>query len=95
MLRATRLHNVGAVGGAAPARRKKRCSLLARAFAHPALIGYAWECWADGPDDRPPFGRGLVHVDGSEAREHTELLSDLNARADFLRRAAAPNSPVP
>ena len=68
---------------------------LARAFAHPALIGYAWECWADGPDDRPPFGRGLVHVDGSEAREHTELLSDLNARADFLRRAAAPNSPVP
>lgn len=68
---------------------------LARTFAHPALIGYAWECWADGPGDRPPFGRGLVHVDGSEAREHTELLSDLNARADFLRRAAAPNSPVP
>ena len=41
------------------------------------------------PDDLPPFGRGLVHVDDREAREHSRLLSDINARAEALRRATA------
>ncbi|HWA10948.1 MAG TPA: hypothetical protein VG838_16020 [Opitutaceae bacterium] len=60
------------------------------AAAHPAVVGYAWTQWADHPDDRPPFGGGLVHIDDGEAREHTELLSDLNLRAAGLRRAALP-----
>jgi hypothetical protein len=62
---------------------------LARAVAHPALVGWAWSRWADGPEDAPPFGQGLVHLDDSEAREHSELFADLNARAEALRRAAA------
>jgi hypothetical protein len=62
---------------------------LARASAHPALVGWAWSRWADGPEDAPPFGQGLVHLDDSEAREHTELFTDLNARVEALRRAAA------
>lgn len=62
---------------------------LARGFTHPALVGYAWSRWADDLEDEPPFGRGLVHVDDREAREHTELLADLNARAESLRIAAA------
>jgi hypothetical protein len=62
---------------------------LERTVAHPAVVGYAWQRWADTPDDQPPFGGGLVHIDDREAREHTELLSDLNARAVNLRLAAA------
>ena len=68
--------------------RKGRMALQ-RAFTHPALVGYAWHRWADAAGDAPPFGTGLVHLDDSEAREHTELLGDLNARAEALRRAAA------
>jgi hypothetical protein len=66
---------------------------LEEAVVHPAVVGYAWHRWVDLPDDHPPFGQGLVHVDDREAREHTELFSDINARAEALRRAAAP--PVP
>ena len=62
---------------------------LARVMTHPAVVGYAWQRWADTPDDQPPFGGGLVHIDDREAREHTELLTDLNARAAALRLAAA------
>ncbi len=62
---------------------------LERIVAHPAVVGYAWPAWADAPEDQPPFGRGLVHIDDREAREHTELLSDLNARAGRIRLAAA------
>lgn len=61
---------------------------LTRACTHPALIGYAWSRWADAPDDQPPFGQGLVHLDGREAFEHTELLNEINAHAESLRRAA-------
>jgi len=61
---------------------------LERAFRHPALVGYTWARWVDAEEDLPPFGRGLVHLDDSEAREHTELLSDLNTRADELHRTA-------
>lgn len=68
---------------------------LGDVIQHPAVVGYAWHRWADRPDDGPPFGPGLVHVDDREAREHTELLSDLNARAESLRRAAAPPVSAP
>ncbi|MES1167446.1 MAG: hypothetical protein ABUL68_05525, partial [Pseudomonadota bacterium] len=68
---------------------------LQRAMAHPAVVGYAWPRWADTADDQPPFGGGLVHVDDREAREHTELLADLNARAAALRLAAVPRFPRP
>jgi agarase len=64
---------------------KKGRSALERVCAQRAVVGYEWAAWADGETDLPPFGRGLVHVDDREAREHTELLSDLNARAERLR----------
>jgi hypothetical protein len=68
---------------------RKGRTALQRAFTHPAFVGYAWHRWADVVGDAAPFGTGLVHLDDSEAREHTELLGDLNARAEALRRAAA------
>jgi hypothetical protein len=64
---------------------KKGRAALERVCAQRAVVGYEWAAWADAEDDAPPFGRGLVHLDDREAREHTELLSDLNARAERLR----------
>jgi hypothetical protein len=60
---------------------------LERMARHPAVVGYVWRQWLDEPGEQPPFARGLVHVNGTEAREHTELLSAFNARAESLRRA--------
>ncbi len=68
---------------------------LEEAVVHPAVVGYAWHRWVDSPDDAPPFGQGLVHVDDREAREHTELLFDLNTRAESLRRAAVVPASAP
>lgn len=62
---------------------------LERTARHPAAIGYAWRQWQDEPGEQPPFARGLVHANGAEAREHTELLAEFNARAALLRRTAA------
>ncbi|MBI4622142.1 MAG: hypothetical protein HY736_02840 [Verrucomicrobia bacterium] len=67
---------------------------LARTARHLAVVGYVWSRWQDEPGEQPPFARGLVHVNGAEAREHTELLAQFNARADSLRRAA-PSSLLP
>lgn len=61
---------------------------LERMARHPAVVGYAWAQWQDEPGEQPPFGRGLVHVNGAEAREHTELLVPFNARVEPLRRQA-------
>jgi hypothetical protein len=61
---------------------------LDRMARHPAVVGYAWSQWQDDPGEQPPFARGLVHVNGSEAREHTELLGPFNARAKNLHRTA-------
>ena len=60
---------------------------LERMARHPAVVGYVWRQWLDDPGEQPPFARGLVHVNGTEAREHTELLTAFNARAESLRRA--------
>jgi len=62
---------------------------LERVVRHPHVVGYSWAKWHDEPGEQPPFARGLVHTSGAEAREHTELLADLNQRAEKLRRAAA------
>ena len=53
----------------------------------PAVAGYLWRQWLDEPGEHPPFARGLVHLDGAEAREHTELLAEFNARAEKVRCA--------
>ena len=53
---------------------------LGRLARHPAVVGYFWGRWQDEPGEQPPFARGLVHVDGGEAREHTELLAAFNVR---------------
>lgn len=58
---------------------------LERLARHPAVVGYAWAAWADEPGEQPPFARGLVHVNGVEAREHTELLTAFNLRFESLR----------
>ncbi|MDO8544266.1 MAG: hypothetical protein Q7S40_27825 [Opitutaceae bacterium] len=63
---------------------------LERLAAHPAVTGYIWREWVDSPADQPPFGRGLVHLNGRDAREHTELLADFNHRAEAIRRARRP-----
>jgi agarase len=62
---------------------------LTDACTHPAVIGYEWARWADEPDETPPFGTGLVHTDDREAVEHTELLAQINTRAERLRLRAA------
>lgn len=56
---------------------------------HPAVVGYAWRAWCDREGDRPPFGQGLRHQDGSEALEHTELLAELNRRAHLLHESSS------
>jgi hypothetical protein len=66
---------------------------LERAARHPAVVGYVWAQWQDEPGEQPPFARGLVHVNGAEAREHTELLTEFNRRADALRRSASGHPP--
>lgn len=62
---------------------------LSEACAHPAVVGYEWGRWADEADEVPPFGAGLVHVDDREAVEHTELIAQINARAERIRRRAS------
>lgn len=66
---------------------------LERAARHAAVVGYVWSQWQDEPGEQPPFARGLVHLNGAEAREHTELLTDFNLRAETLRRSAESSSP--
>jgi hypothetical protein len=61
---------------------------LDRLARHPAVVGYAWGRWQDEPGEQPPFARGLVHVGGAEAREHTELIAQFNARVETLRSLA-------
>ena len=68
---------------------------LERVARHPAVTGYVWRQWLDEPGEQPPFARGLVHVNGTEAREHTELLTAFNARAEALRRAPARKTKFP
>ena len=59
---------------------------LTAACGHPAVVGYEWARWADEADETPPFGAGLVHVDDREAVEHTELVAQINARAEGRKR---------
>ncbi len=47
-------------------------------------VGIEWAHWADGGDEAPPFGAGLVHADDDEAVEHTELLAHVHLRARAL-----------
>ena len=67
---------------------------LERTARHPAVTGYVWRQWQDEPGEQPPFAKGLVHLNGTEAREHTELLAQINRRADSLhgspRRTSSP-----
>lgn len=55
--------------------------ILADGCARPEVVGYEWGRWADGDTDEPPFGTGLVHVDGREAPEHVEVFAQANRRA--------------
>ena len=61
---------------------------LTAACEHPAMVGYEWARWADESDEVPPFGAGLVHIDDREAVEHTELIAQINARAERVRLRA-------
>ncbi len=62
---------------------------LRRTIAAPAVVGYSWAQWRDRAGERAPFGSGLVRVDGREAREHTELVADINGRIGSLRGFSA------
>ena len=59
--------------------RRARAGLI-RLERNPAVVGYAWARWTDEPGEQPPFAGGLVHAGGAEAREHTELIAQFNAR---------------
>jgi hypothetical protein len=59
--------------------------MLTAACVQPLVVGYEWARWADEADEVPPFGTGLVHIDDREAAEHTELLEQINARAERVR----------
>lgn len=61
---------------------------LRRVVAHPAVVGYAWNQWRDELVEQPPFAGGLVHLNDGEAREHTELVADINAAIPSLRTFA-------
>lgn len=58
---------------------------LTRLALHPSVVGYAWTRWCDLPSEKPPFGSGLVHLDESEAVEHTEMLAEFNQRLAQVR----------
>lgn len=60
---------------------------LVAACRDPRTVGIEWAHWADGGDEAPPFGAGLVHADDHEAVEHTELLSHIHLRARRLHAA--------
>lgn len=66
----------------------KARTYLERVCAHRAVVGYEWSRWVDAEEEEPPFASGLVHTDDREAREHTELLAEFNARAEILRLKA-------
>lgn len=72
--------------------RKGRATMQ-RLVSHPAVVGYAWRRWRDQAGERPPFGSGLVHEDGAEAREHTELVTDIHGRIATLRSSMHRASP--
>ncbi len=58
---------------------------LRRLAMDPAVVGYTWRQWRDAPGEQPPFAGGLVHTNDVEAREHTELVADINGKAGILR----------
>lgn len=53
-----------------------------------AVVGYAWKQWCDRAGEQPPFAAGLVHANDTDAREHTDLLTDINERVEELRSVA-------
>ncbi len=62
---------------------------LQRTIAHPAVVGCAWVRWRDRAGERAPLGSGLVRADGTEAREHAELVADIQRRIGSLRSFSA------
>jgi hypothetical protein len=62
---------------------------LVAACRDPRTVGIEWANWADGGDEAPPFGAGLVHADDDEAVEHTELVTHIHLRARALHAAGA------
>src|SRR5687767_888908 len=65
--------------------RKARVT-MDRVARHPAVVGYVWGRWQDEPGEQPPFASGVVHANGTDAREHTELLAQFNQRAENMHR---------
>lgn len=57
---------------------------MVAACRDPRTVGVEWAHWADGADDTPPFGAGLIHADDHVAVEHTELLTHVHVRARAL-----------
>lgn len=63
---------------------------LDRLAAQRHVVGYAWAAWQDVPSEQPPFGSGLLHAGGGEAREHTELLAEFNRRLQARVPSSSP-----
>ena len=77
----------GRAGGLTTVERmlRKGRKEMRRVIAAPAVVGCAWVRWRDRAGERAPFGSGLVRADGAEAREHTELVADIQRRIGSLR----------
>jgi hypothetical protein len=61
--------------------------------AHPAIVGYTWYRWVDLPDQRPPFGHGLVMLEDEPNKLHTDLLTAVNAKAESIAAEVDPKAP--
>lgn len=48
------------------------------------LVGYTWYRWIDINDRDPPFGFGLVKIQDEPNLLHTDLLTQLNAKAETI-----------
>jgi hypothetical protein len=68
---------------------------LRRLAIDPAVVGWSWPRWGDAWHGEGVFGPGLVRSDGSDAIEHTEALTWINAQTTAWRTAGSRRSETP
>jgi hypothetical protein len=68
---------------------------LRRLATEPAVVGWSWPRWGDAWHGEGVFGPGLVRSDGSDAIEHTEALTWINAQTTAWRTAGSRRSETP
>ncbi|BAY14931.1 hypothetical protein NIES21_07170 [Anabaenopsis circularis NIES-21] len=64
---------------------------LALALTHPGLVGYTWYRWVDLSSYKPPISHGLVNLQDEPNRLHTDLLTNLNSKAETIAVSSSNN----